>query len=398
MNVVFSSSPSVGSLHSCKSVPFTSFKRECLDFDKVNDYSNCYFPFIGEKLRNEFYLPVMDLEPRVYDNVDLNDPNFFEKNTLNYLISFTKMLKNEEPGVDPTFQHFTKLQQNFTIKDLPVEIKAGSKTYLCNVRVVETKAYDKKSEGIRFVLFSFYGNKQLENGDVKPWDPKSLEALGKIPIEVLKALESQMKVDSLMCFSLGALTLDALKDVDEDVLPETIVIDRGLTSIKKVAPRVTRFPLALHSLASCYYLDADPEESLLLHLEKINPLVQKKIVVIEASDDRYFSKESGYGENYFARIEAAGAEVLHGKFFLPYTDAVAHHALRKDWLFNNQNSGTQTDHFIPIGVNEKLSDALTRYLTQDGKHTCFIVGGNKDSLDSLLYGCTPLLESYIIKS
>lgn len=379
------------------SISFTEFQHKSEKLKNVKDYTNCYFPFLGEKIRNRFYLPLIHLNLDSNEPVEQSDPHFFEKNSSNYLKTFAKMFKGQIEGIDPTFSSFEKFKVLFKVKDIPVKIESGDKAYLCNIRIVQSTGFEKESKGLRLILFSFYGNKEVKNGTEAPWDPKSLEAIGSLPLEILSALKTQIKVDSLICFSLGALTLDAVKDSDEDLLPDTIILDRGLTSIKKVAPMILSYPFdkIAHYLASCYHLDANPEESLPIHLEKIPPFKNKTVIVIEATLDRYFSKSAGYSLSTLERLKRIGAQVFYGQFLIPYLSSVAHHALRKDWIINNQNFGTHTKNFIPIELNEKLSDALCKYLIKEGKHTSFIVGGSRDTLDSMLYGAAPILDSYL---
>lgn len=78
----------------------------------------------------------------------------------------------------------------------------------------------------------------------------------------------------------------------------------------------------------------------------------------------------------------------------------AHHAIRLDWIVNNQEAGTNTECFLPFPKNKTLAEGLTRNILtrteEDGVHTCFLVGENKDNLDSVTYlQAAPLLAAYL---
>ncbi len=372
------------------------------------NYSKGYMPsvisnILGDTLRDVFYLPYskLKLDAEIF-NPNIKSDRDVLVATGKYFSHFKDMFTGEVSQADPTFSQFDKFKDHFNVFDTTIKIKSDDAEYHFQIRVVESKDFDGDSNGVRFILFSFYDHKQVKNGCKKDWDPKSLEAIGLAPVEILQALkENDTHIDSLVCFSLGALTLDAVKAVKEDVLPETIIIDRGLTSIKKVSSAVLSWPLhkIIYNLAWCYGLDADPETHFPQHLKALQEKAQnKKIVVIESTVDSYFSGNRGYSPSYIETLKKTGATVYHGKFFIPMMIQRAQHAWRRDHMLNNQLASAQTNDFIESPVNGTLADSLSELFTsKEGAHTSFLVGGNKDSLNSLLYTLTPVLNSYIAK-
>ncbi|MCH9633267.1 MAG: hypothetical protein S4CHLAM6_16200 [Chlamydiae bacterium] len=371
------------------------------------DYSKGWLPsifnnFLGGFLRDQFYLPnnKMDMT-KAHEIQEIKNEHEFLIKTGQYLSHFTDMFKGEIEGVDNTFSEFGQFKKLFKVTDTPIRIQSNDITYHFTVRIVESKDFKNNPNGMRFILFSFYGHQQEKDSQVTQWDPKSLEAVGLAPVEILKTLKhNNIDVDSLFCFSLGALTLDAVHHLDEDVLPDTVIIDRGLTSINKVSSSILFWPLnrLIYNLAWGYGLDANPEKHFPNYLEKLSEKAKnKKVVVIESKVDSYFSGDRSYDEDYFKRIEKTGASVFHGQFLAPIIHPRAQHALRRDHLINNPNSGATLNNFIDSHDHESLADSLSKlFKSKDKPHTCFMVGGNKDSLDTILYMLAPVLNSHCV--
>lgn len=384
-----------------KSIHFQSNRTHGL-----KDYTKGYFgstvnETVGNFFRNKFYLPLLKFyeETDTTQHVEAQDPHFFEKSTLKYMKLFTKMLKNELPTIDPTFSHFDEIRKNFNIHDIPVTIDGQAKKIILNVRIVESRNFGEDKKGLRFVLFGFNENFEEKCGQVSRWNPKSLEEIAQVPLELIHALKENAELNSLVCFSLGALTLEALKNCREDVLPKNIIINRGLTSIRKVSPAVLPYPLSsiVYHICSRWHLDADPESTFLEYLEK-NPGIaaQKRVVLIKASLDRYFSGRSDYHSHFYSRVKKVVSQAFEGSFSVPYLHPLAHHALRPDWIICHPESGSDTKNFIPIEHSETLADAINNFFCSENQdHTCLIVGGNRDNLDTILYSLTGILNSWV---
>lgn len=248
---------------------------------------------------------------------------------------------------------------------------------------------------LRLVLFSFYYNTQSDGEISSDWNPTSGDEIGLAPLEIIKALKQYISVDSMMCCSLGGISFDALKNVTEDFLPRTIIWNRSLTSTWKAGMSLFSSPTNyfLYWATSYFGLYADPEKSLMDFCQWAD---QKRVVIIQAKEDSYFSGDSALDPLFFESLRKSNVELYDGLFLIPLLAPRAHHACRLDLILNNQNSGTSTENFLPMEKHDSLSDSIVRNLFMDEEsHTCFIIGGNKDSLDSILYlQALPLLSSY----
>jgi len=359
-----------------------TFQSPCLDECRENlSYNQFYLGFCGEYLRDNYFLPLRrdDLPPYFYD---------WEKHALDVV----GMLKGEVTDLDPTFPELPHLASQFTVRDIPVKIESREHAYLFNTRVIESK----EGPTLRLVLFSLYGNSQSKDETTIGWDPTSTDELGMAALEVIKALQQHTSVDSMICSSLGSLCLDTLKHVTHDFLPPTIIWNRALTSTWKAGMSMFSTPsnYLLYWATSYLNLYSDPENALADFCAWAD---QKRVVVIQAKEDTYFSGDSALDPLFFTRLQSAGVELYEGSFLIPMIEVKSHHACRLDMIHNNRNSGSLTENFLPMKNQEPLSECLARhiFMGDEESHTCFIVGGNKDTLDSLVYlHALPLLSSY----
>ncbi|MCB1080619.1 MAG: hypothetical protein KDK69_02245, partial [Chlamydiia bacterium] len=130
-------------------------------------------------------------------------------------------------------------------------------------RVIESQQ-DSSGKKLRLILFSFYDHVD-EKGD--RWNPHTTDELSCAPLEVLRAFQQEITVHSMMTFSLGNFLLDGLKNIGhEDVamIPQTLILNRGLSSIWKVASQLYSFPISylLYQAVYSLGLDANPEREL----------------------------------------------------------------------------------------------------------------------------------------
>ena len=193
-------------------------------------------------------------------------------------------------------------------------------------------------------------------------------------LDILKAYQSHTLIDSMFCFSLGSLFYDGLKHVapeESGFIPKVLGLNRGLASIKKVSEQLYSFPFSSILYNSVYYLglDANPERELIQFFQRIQlhgtPMNHRQVVVIEARHDRYFSEKGKLDEDFSFHLSNAGASVSHGNFFIPMVAEAAHHAIRLDWIVNNQEAGTNTECFLPFPKNKTLAEGLAKnILTQ----------------------------------
>ncbi|MCB1110917.1 MAG: hypothetical protein KDK64_08040 [Chlamydiia bacterium] len=359
---------------------------------KCGGYAQGYLKAVGELLRDRFYFP---LNPKPVEA-------FFEY-TGKDIEGFMSCLRGESEHVDRTFPQMEEIKGKFEIKDLPISMRVGDCFYQFTVRIVESKDgyFDRK---IRFVLFSFYDN--LE-GD-KPWNPTSIDEISGAVFEVLKQVQTWQPLDSLMTFSIGNVIWDGLKHLDaqegDQVLPQKLIINRGLASIEKVSQMLFPYPLssALHYLAWLTYLDGNPEQEMLSFFERLaqthSPSFQnRKITLIEMTYDRYFSGVGGFDADYHHSLSQLGLDVKRGTFFVPAVAAQAHHALPMH-LVPAASAGAKVENFSSIEQGESLADHLmrTEFLPdQGGEVTHCLIGGNRDTLDSITYlHVTPFLLSF----
>jgi len=385
----------------CSSIPDTvvsegdhSFVEKAM---KVHQTMNPVIQSSKRFFRDRFYLPL---------NQTTSDPFFIDSGR--YSQQFVAMLKGENPNLDGTFPQLPELIKHFSIRDIPVELKVGDSVIVFQTRVIESKE-SIEGKKLRLILFSFADHKVKMGDGVHPWDPMHIDELSGSILDILKAYQSHTHIDSMFCFSLGSLFYDGLKHVkpeESDFIPKVLGLNRGLASIKKVSEQLYPYPISSILYNSVYYLglDANPERELLQFFQRMQfhgaPMNHREVVVIEARHDRYFSGAGKFDENFCSDLKDAGASVSHGNFFVPMVAEAAHHAIRLDWIVNNQDAGTNTERFLPFPKNKTLAEGLAKNILmqteKDGVHTCFLVGGNKDNLDSVTYlQAAPLLVAYL---
>ncbi|MBS3904741.1 MAG: hypothetical protein KGZ39_05395 [Simkania sp.] len=303
-------------------------------------------------------------------------------------------------------QDLESIRQHFVIRDVEVQAP-GAISQIFSLRVCESKesVYGKK---FRLILFSFNGNAEKEEGtERRRWEPLTIKALSEGPLIVLKALKQRgIRIDSLITNSLGNVVLESFRDVKPDVIPHTIIINRGLTSIRKILNKHCPFPVncILHRAAKASGWDANPEEALLHFLEtnKGNG-VQRKVVIIEAEKDHYFSQEGRFAADIHERIQETGAQVLRAGFYPPLVHPRAHHAVTLNHLV--KNSATRVfANTIPLSVEESkpMSEVIAEGVFFHGDeeyHTCLSISGNDANLDvATARDGVPLLAAFAKES
>ena len=346
----------------------------------LQSYQNSYFSSLGEFLRDKYFIPLNQMSPA---------PAYL-KDSEQHAIRVMEMLKSKQGPYDPTFSNFAQIASEFTVRDIPIEIQSTEKTYRFRTRVLESV----KDQKFRIILFSFNQNQEQEDDKWVPWNPTSCAEIGASSIEVLKALKQHIEVDSMMCVSLGGITFDALQYLEEDCLPKNLIWNRGLTSTWKAGQSLGSYPLNcfLYYATRYYGLYANPEDMLLNYCEKVE---QKRLVVIEAKEDHYFSGDAGLSPEFFEGIHQTGVELYNAKFQVPLLHPRAHHACRLDWIIHH-DAGSEIDNFFQMLPCETLSDCIARHLfmSDEKGHTCLIIGGSLDTLNSMVYlHALPLLSS-----
>ena len=351
----------------------------------------CMLP-IGRFLRNTFFLPLFN--KKIDEERALNQKL---ANKISEALQNTNIFYSEK---------ISELSQFFSVRDINVEVK-GAVTKIFTIRLFESKV-PLNGKKLRVILFCFNGNKECRDGsdlNKYAWDPLNIQELGKASITVLQALEATgLRVDSLVSNSLGNLALGSLPD-DSKAVPPTLIINRGLTSVKKVINSLAPFPLnyILYGVAKLCEWNADPEKRLLDFFEREkqeNCLARRKVVIIEARRDFFFSGAGAFDPEFHKKIEDLGVEVFRAQFWpYPYHSR-AHHALCLNKLKNNSETVVLTpdEEFFTIFPEEKMSNAIARNIFLEGTeewHTCYCIGGADASLEiGTVREVVPLLSAF----
>jgi len=344
--------------------------------------------------RDKLYLP-------------LYNPTIQKREELRQLVaaSFYNTLKNGLSNYGK-IEELRSVQNHFSIYDMDACINSDKITRIFRLRVFESKE-PINGKTLKVILFSFYGNKQVADGAGKIWKPSSIDDISKAVFNVMRALkEHGIKVDSMMNKSLGTMVLDGLKNIpneEQDLLPRTLIIDRGFSSSKKVAASLYPFPInyLISETGRLSKWGTDPERELLNFVEREpanSSMGKRKIVIIEAKRDSYFSGSGEFHPDFHKQLEERGVDTWRGKFYPADFADRAHHAISLDLLSNNVASTIYGHSVMPIGDNETVADALTKefFLNNDNEHhTCFCVGGNIETLDLQSRTVYPLLASFV---
>jgi hypothetical protein len=273
-----------------------------------------------------------------------------------------------------------------------ISIVQGNIERTFTVRLFESKTaiFGKK---IQFILFSFYGNKEMvQTGSIHwridHWIPLSMKELSKAPLDVLRALKANgVEVDALLTQSLGNVAYEGLQYLskeDEAVIPKTLISNRGLTSIWKVACQLFSFPISwiLYGLAKISSFDADPERGLMNFLRKSNETL-REVVIIEATKDHFYAGSGGFDPNLHREISVLGHSVFRGKFYPGTVHPRAHHAISLTKLTNNSVAEIDATDVLNLEKEQKISAALAQkiFAEKGDRYTCYYVGGNGANLD-----------------
>lgn len=294
---------------------------------------------------------------------------------------------------------------HFTVRRVSVFIHADV-TRVFNVRLFESK-YPIAGKILKFVTFSFYGNKEYTETEntMRDWNPQTIQELSQAPMDVIKALKAfDIGVDTLMTHSLGNVALDSLSE--NSSLPRTLVISRGLTSTNKVIEQLYPWGVShiLQYVTHTFGWKSDPEEKLLQFLEneaqKESCMEKRRVMIFEVKEDYYYSGKSGFEPDYDQKLRSTGAAVLHVKLHPFPFHPRAHHALGENHLvFNISTKAMENTEYIPLPDGQNVAEFLAQRVILSSplpEHTCFIIGPN-DAPQSLLTARTvcPLLLSVI---
>lgn len=343
---------------------------------------------IGTILRNALYLPLYSEKTRQANKLELDLAK-----------EFADKVRSETIPLHST-KKINVIREHFSIRDVSVSITQGDIKTTFVVRLFESKTgiLGKK---IQFFLFSFYGNECKEHR----WEPLSMKELSKAPLDVLRALQaSGVEVDALMTQSLGNVAYEGLQYLsqeEEAVIPKTLISNRGLTSIWKVAGQLFAFPISwiLYGLAKISGYDADPERGLMSFLRKSNETL-REVVIIEATKDHFYAGSGSFEPNYHQEIKALGHSVFRGKFYPGTVHQRAHHAISLTKLTNNSVTEIAAADVLTLEKEQKISAALAQkiFAEKGGHYTCYYVGGNGANLDVGTWDVCLLLGALVKES
>lgn len=319
---------------------------------------------VGLVLRNTFYLPMFSRNP-------------------------TPVYKAQLELATERIDKFRR-ESDFSIEDMTIEVQGKSGTRSFKIRKIESTEVQGKK--LRLFLFCFNGDhfETPKGGQTQKWNPLKIKELSECPILVLKALKAQgYEMNSLITTSLGNVVLDGLKyEEDFSILPPTLIINRGLASIKETTNRLISFPMnyVLFGLAKLTGWNANPEQELIqfLRREKQNnspSLSERKIVILEARFDHYFSENAAFDPSTDGTLAALGCGVFRGSFFpRDHVHERAHHALPLRYFEKDKRTITKIDS-IPLNIEEgtNIASVIAESVFMSGDeefHNCFMIPGN----------------------
>lgn len=347
---------------------------------------------IGAVLRNALYLPLYSEKTRLAN-----------RHELDLAKGFADMVKDAAVPLYST-KKIDLIREHFSIRDVRVSIIQGDVTRTFTVRLFESKTaiFGKK---IQFILFSFYGNEEEVSGKAQRWEPLSMKELSTAPLDVLRALKaSGVEVDALLTHSLGNVAYEGLQYLskeDEAVIPKTLIINRGLASVWKVACHLYAFPISwiLYGLAKISSWNADPERGLMNFLRKSNETL-REVVIIEAIEDYFYAGPGAFDSNLHRDIRDLNIPVFRGKFFPGEVHPRAHHAISLSKLTNNSVSEIDANDVLNLEKEQKVSAALAQkiFAEKGGQYTCFYVSGNGANIDVGTWAVCQLLGALIKES
>jgi hypothetical protein len=335
---------------------------------------------LGLTLRNNLYLPLMS---QSVDQEQVSNQKLAERTTA--------ILRN--PG-EPCSKKLAAIRRYFSLRDIDVRLE-GPVVRIFTIRLFESKR-PIAGKKLRMILFCFNGNRELTaKGGIRSWNPLRIDEVSGSPLSVLRALQSHgVEFGSLITNSLGNLIFEGLKNLpaeEAQIIPRSIIVNRGFTSAEKVGNRLFPFPLncILYTSAKLSGWDADAETGLLNFCSRISQdgvAPSYQVVIIEAKDDYFFSGHGALEADLHLRIAQLGVRTFRAQFWPCPFHSRSHHTIPLNHVKNN----SETDHLLnteehfPLGKDQKLSRAIAKNIFLEEKedwHTSFVIGGADETLD-----------------
>lgn len=363
------------------------------------DESNSVWDPIRRYVRDAYFLP-------------LNSGfSYADALTESYTAKIVKTLKGVRTELSD-LPMYKILKNHIQIREVPIDITFGKLTYRFNVRVVESKP-NVKGKKFRFVNFSWYANNVIKDGKVLPWSPRHIDEMSVAPLDVLRALKQNgYKFETMMCFSLGNLAFNGLKDLSEeefDLLPKNLLLNRGFTSLWKVLSKFytgisSIWKAPLFQFCSMLRMNPDSETELKNYVGRIKQvdgddsrLKDLSIYALEATGDLYFSGVSGLDGNFAETLKEMG--VGHAERKEVYAPGIGNHSQHFISLDRCVTRGASSDdsHYSSLRpVASVLAEEIFfNSVGDDGYHSCFVVSGNRNPPDTIIAQMIPLYNAFL---
>ncbi len=231
-----------------------------------------------------------------------------------------------------------------------------------------TQRENPSCPGLSITQFSLYGHSVKEQGssEWKSWKPSGTKEIGAVFFHFLKTMNIP---DSMICHSLGSVIFEALGEVDPERLPKTIVLDRAMPSVWKVGEKLYGTIAAYMLFGAAYTAgwSADPEKQLVNLFKRMSSrashdLKERKIAVIEVSDDYYFSGPGAFSSNFTQQLERGGMQTFRHCFEPNQVTfhSRSHHALPLGMVTNGPKA--IDNPVLPMDPYQSVSDAIIRHL------------------------------------
>lgn len=237
---------------------------------------------------------------------------------------------------------------------------------------VKERGENASCPGLQLFQLSLYGHsvKEEDSSEWKPWKPSEAKEIGAVFFELLNHLKkmtsSQTTFDSMICNSFSSVIFEALQEIDSEILPKTLILDRALTSVWKVGEKL-RGTTAAYVLCGGAYVAgwyADPEKQLVNLFSKMNStepesLKDREIIVIEVEDDFYFSGIGSFSPNFPSELNIAAFRHSFSPCQATFHRR-SHHALPLDKVTNGPEA--IDNPVLRLEPYQSVSDALMHKL------------------------------------
>jgi hypothetical protein len=228
-----------------------------------------------------------------------------------------------------------------------------------------------QTKNLRLIQLSLFDIDHKEGDKFSVWKPPTFNSVSQVVFALMDELRNQgYSIDSMMCHSMGSASLDDLDQHHPTKVPNTLILDRALPSVWKVGGQLLN-PVSYYIIYALAYFSkwtGDPEESLMRFFTKMKndpehskSLADRKVVIIETTEDFYFSGYGAFDRNLAKTLNELGVSAFQYQFPLNpiRVHPRAHHALPTDLLANNTDEVIGEEVF-PIKPRQNVSSAIVQ--------------------------------------